>query len=122
MTMADLEKPTIVVWQHRYCAFMSAVYVFCIFLGVFLFVFAKDGGEQHSESELLITGVLTVVLGAVLAVAYGVAPFLRPARWVWIYHMVLIGFGFTSVCCVPVCIPLLVKWVKPETQAYFKVE
>jgi hypothetical protein len=32
---------------------------------------------------------------------------------------VTIGLGMTSACTLPICIPLLIFWLKPETKAFF---
>lgn len=99
---------------------MSAVYVLCIVMGIFMLVFRNEGAdERNSATELLITGVILIAVGLGLSIVFGLAPFLRPAPWLWVYHIVLIAIGLTSVCCFPICIPLLIAWIKPETKAYF---
>ena len=114
------ERPAVVTWQHRYCALMALMYVVCIGLGVFMIVFRNEGAdESQSVGELLFMGIALIVLGVVLALVYAVAPFLRPAPWLWTFHLVLIAFGMTSLCCLPACIPLLIGWIKPETRQYF---
>jgi hypothetical protein len=116
----DVELPSIVTWQKRYCLFMAATYVLCIGMGVFMLVFRNEAADaRHPTDELVVTGVVLIGLGGVLALAYGAAPFIRPAPWVWTYHLVLIAFGLTSACCLPICIPLLIGWIKPETKRYY---
>ena len=44
---------------------------------------------------------------------------LKPAPWLWTYDLVIICLGMTSACFLPVSIPLLIHWIKPETKAYF---
>ena len=53
------------------------------------------------------------------AAAFSAGIFLPPRLWVWIYGIVLIAVGFTSACCIPFCVPLLIYWLKPEAKAYF---
>jgi hypothetical protein len=48
-----------------------------------------------------------------------VALLLPPRPWTWIYHLVIICFGMTSACCIPMCVPLVIFWLKPDTKAYF---
>ena len=67
-----------------------------------------------------------MILGGIMAglcfafgVPFAIAPFLPRRSWVWIYDVVLICFGMTSICSMPAAIPLLIFWFKPETQAYF---
>jgi hypothetical protein len=35
---------------------------------------------------------------------------------------VIICLGMTSACFLPVCIPLLIFWIKPETKLYFGIQ
>ncbi|MGB7159266.1 MAG: hypothetical protein WBD40_14450 [Tepidisphaeraceae bacterium] len=58
-------------------------------------------------------------MGVPLAAVFGVAPFLPRRPWVWIYDLVLICLGLTSICCMPATIPLLIFWLKPEAKAWF---
>ena len=112
--------PKVVAWQHRYCAFMAVVYVLCVAGGVLLIVFRHQlADEQDSPTELLVMGVILAAVSAVMAIAFGAAPFLPAAPWVWIYHLVLMALTMTSMCCLPFAIPLLIGWIKPETKAYF---
>jgi hypothetical protein len=53
-----------------------------------------------------------------LAAAFVAALFLPRKRWAWVCHMVLICLGLTG-CFFPASLPLLLFFIKPETQAYF---
>lgn len=118
--MPPVERPAVVAWQHRYCAFMCCAYVLTVAMGVFMIAFRREGADgRNSAEDLLVMGVLLVGMGLVLAVAYGIAPFLEPAPWLWVYHLVLIAFTLTSPCCLPTGVPLLIFWIKPETKAWF---
>ena len=99
---------------------MAVVYMICVVGGVLLCVFRdKLADEQNSPTELLVMGVILAAFSVVLAMAFGAAPVLRPAPWVWVYHLVLMGLTMTSMCCLPFAVPLLIGWIKPETRAYF---
>jgi cell division protein FtsW (lipid II flippase) len=114
------ERPAIVTWQHRYCALMAVMYLVCIGLGVLMIVFRNEAADADQPAvELLVSGIVLIAVGVVLSLVYGVAPFLRTAPWLWTFHLVLIALGLTSLCCLPICIPLLIGWIKPETRQYF---
>ena len=52
--------------------------------------------------------------------AASLVPFLfKPRPWLWVYDLVIICIGFTSLCTLPGCIALLIYWLKLETKAYF---
>ncbi len=78
-------------------------------------IVAARGGSEYQNAR---TGIF-LVLGPLLAIPYAAAPFLPKKPWAWIYHLVLIGVGFTSVCCLPVTIPLLLEWLKPDVKRFF---
>lgn len=99
---------------------MALLYVACIVLGVFfLFMSGELADEETPRFLWVVYGALFIGLGILLAGLYAAAFFLPPKPWTWVYHLVLIGFGMTSCCCLPFSIALLVYWLKPETQAWF---
>jgi len=99
---------------------MALVYVATIAIGAFMIAFRNEGADaRHPAEEYLIMGVLLIAVGLVLAIAYGVAPSLAPAPWVWTYQLVLIAIGLTSPCCLPMSIPLLVGWIRTDTKAFY---
>jgi hypothetical protein len=111
-------KPNVLVWFKVYCAVLALLYLFLVALGV-VYLVVDPAVLGKDAMEIRILGVLFVAMGIPLAVASALPFFVRPARWVWVYGMVLICIGMTSCCFVPACVPLLVYWMKPETKAYF---
>ena len=75
--------------------------------------------RDMSAEEPIIMGVIMIILGVVFCVPYALAPFLPRKSGVWVFGLVLICIGLTSLCCLPVCIPLLIHWLKPETKAFY---
>ena len=72
-----------------------------------------------SDAEVHLMALLCIATG-VLSFALFVLPlFVAPRPWVWTYGLVLICFGLTSICCLPVCIPLLSSWTKWEVKRYY---
>jgi F0F1-type ATP synthase assembly protein I len=63
-------------------------------------------------------GWIILGLSSVLLVAAAFTFFLKPKPWVWTYDLVLICFGLSSYL-LPVCVPLLIFWIKPETKKHF---
>ena len=59
------------------------------------------------------------MLGGQLCGAFAAPLFMPREKWVWIFDLVLICFGFTTCCLIPACIPLLIFWLKPEAKAWF---
>jgi hypothetical protein len=111
-------KPAVWTWYIVYCAAMALLYLFVIVAGIFLLVVDPASLEEDAVF-LRIEGGIFLGLGLPLMVLFAIAPFLPKKSWVWIYGIVLIGLGMTSVCCLPATIPLLIFWIKPETQQFF---
>jgi hypothetical protein len=113
-------RPPVLLWQNLYCAAMAALYGLFAVGGVLMMIFRQHlVDETNSPGELLIVGLVFVIMGLGLAAPFAVAPFLARRRWVWVLHLVLIAVGMTSCACLPVTVPLLVFWIRPETQAWF---
>lgn len=107
--------PPVILWFKVYAGFMSFLYALCAVLAVVIMIFTPD---METMEAFIVGGILLAISGPLL-VAYLLAIFIRPARWVWILDIVLIGIGLTSCLTIPACIPLLIYWLKPETKAYF---
>ncbi|WP_394829599.1 hypothetical protein [Pendulispora albinea] len=103
--------PSIWRWYIAYAACMALLYIGVTAMG------AIGSSGQNGAGE----GVrwIFLVTGPLLTVAYGIAPFLPKKPWAWTYHVVLIGMGLTSLCCLPVTLPLLLQWLKPEAKSFF---
>lgn len=105
-------------WYRVYCAVLLFLYLAVTIFGIGLAVLRPETGEYRSE-EIFIMGVVYAVAGAVFAVAFTIAILLPPKPYNWIVGIVAIAIGMTSCCFVPVCVPLLIYWIKPETKAFF---
>lgn len=115
-------RPPVVGWYKVYAVFMAILYAVCFIGGAFLLRY-KDlvaaNVPDTTGTELMVNAVLLIAIGIPLFVLYGVALILPNKPWAWIYHIIMIAIGLTSCCTWLITIPLLVFWLKPETQAYF---
>lgn len=109
--------PAVCKWFVVYCIFMALVYMATAAMGIVV-MFVKPEADM-SAAEAKIMGAVFLILGLVLFVPYALAPFLPRQSWVWILGLVLICIGLTSACCLPVCIPLLIFWLKPDVKAFY---
>lgn len=124
-----MHRPQVITWFKAYCALMIVVYTLVAVLGGVMIanpdaLIDPDAGAGSSvptsQDEAMIMGVIYLGLGVVLGIAF-VVPFLLPRRFgSWIYDLVMICLGLTSVCCMPVTIPLLIFWIKEDTRLWFK--
>lgn len=115
---ASPSTPAVWRWYIIYCAVMALLYVMAIGIGIFMLV--ADFDLTGTDALILqIQGGLFVGLGIILFLMFAAGPLVPKKTWGWIYGMVLIGISFTSMCCLPFGIPLLIFWIKPETQRFF---
>lgn len=116
------ERPPVVVWYRVYCGLMAGLYLLVLAAGIFLATVGPEVMPDVSSEDAMameISGWVYLVLGAVFFVPFAMGLFLGNAPWCWIYGIVLICLSFTSVCCLPAGIPLLIFWIKPETKAWY---
>ncbi len=101
---------------------MAAIYLACVVGGALILRFRDEIADWPPRSEpweMVVTGAILFGLGAVFLGAY-VAGFFLPRRpWAWVAHLVLVGIGLTSCCTLPAAIPLLVSFLRRDTQAWF---
>jgi hypothetical protein len=113
----NVPKPPVYKWYVAYCIAMALLYVSLVFAGIVLGFIQPDPTMSAAEAKLM--GVVFIILGLGFTAPYAAAPFLPRKSWVWVYGLVLICIGLGSLCCLPVCIPLLLAWLKPEMKAFY---
>ena len=109
--------PPVYKWFVVYCILMALLYLTMAVMGI-VFMFIEPDREM-SEAEARIMGALFIILGLAFCFPYAIAPFLPRKSWVWVFGLVLICLGLSSACCLPVCIPLLIHWLKPEMKTFY---
>jgi hypothetical protein len=105
-------------WYRVYCGFLAFLYLLVTALGIFLLTVPLET-RRYDQEELFIMGVTYSVLGSVLFLVFMVALFLPAKPYNWIVGIVMMAIGMTSCCLLPAVIPLLIYWLKPETQMFF---
>ena len=99
---------------EAFCGIMALIYLLLTPFGVWLI------SEGKNDGEALLNGIILVLMGPPLSIAFGLGVFFNDKPWHWIYGLVLICLSMTSCCCLPVSIPLMLHWLKPETKAFFE--
>lgn len=119
---SDSDRPSAVVYYKAFCGFMAFVYVLVAGLGVLLLflptIAPSPTGPQ--DSEALIAGGMYIVIGLGLTIPYTLGIFLGRRPWVHTYGIIMIGLTMTSCMCIPIALPLLLAWLKPEVKAWYK--
>ena len=111
-------RPKVILWYQVYCWILATVYLLVVLAGIIILM-APAGTLEMEELEKRITAGVCIALGLPFAVASILPLLFEPRPWLWVYGIVLIATGFTSCCFWPICIPLLVFWIKADVQRYF---
>lgn len=104
-------------WYRVYCLVMAFLSLALAGIGAF-FVLVPEVMPPRDRDQMFVMGIAYGVLGIVFFCLYAVAALLPPKPYNWIIGIVIIALGMTSCCTLPAAIPLLIFWVKPETQEF----
>ena len=113
----NVTTPAAYKWFVVYCILMALGYLSLAVMGIAFGFIEPERDMSPQEAKLM--GVVFLILGLVFCVPYAAAPFLPRQSWVWVFSLVLICIGLGSTCCLPICIPLLIYWLKPEMKAFY---
>jgi hypothetical protein len=113
------KTPAVWVWFVIYCILLCIACLFWLGVGLFMLIAGPHLGGEADQLPMRLAGVIYLLMGFVVLIPTAVGPFLPAKPWAWVYGLVLIAIGFTSCCCIPFSVPLLVYWIKPETRAHF---
>jgi uncharacterized membrane protein len=122
-------SPAVLAWYKAFCFAMALTNGLLIVLGLFMMIspavfreFMNTSGssmESVDQAMNMVLGGVYVILGLFCAIVYLAGAFLPARPWAWVVGIVLIALSFTSCCCIPFSIPLLIYWIKPEAKSYF---
>jgi hypothetical protein len=122
-TLPPGAAPPVWTWYRVYAGAMAFVYLVVAGFGLFFLAFGSTIAESSRDPAdayvIPIMGVTYAVLGFVFMGLFGYGLMMPRRPWAWIYGLVLICIGMTSLCCLPATIPLLIFWIKPEMKAFF---
>lgn len=114
--------PPVVGWYKAYVAFMAVLAFLYILLGLVILRFAPNivaSSRDTTLVEVKMQALILMIVGIVFFIAYVVALILPKSSGAWVYHLIVIAFGLTNCCLWPATIPLMIAWLKPQTQQWF---
>lgn len=119
--MADpIGFPGVVVWFKIYAGFMVLGCLWFALTGVVMLATPQEFESQDmTRAEALAFGTVLLASGLAFAAAYVFAIFAPVRPWVWALDLILIAVGLLSCCCLPVTVPLLIFYLRSDTQNYF---
>lgn len=110
--------PRTLFWFRVYAVLLAVTYLALAGLGV-VFLLLPPEQLGMDSLEALLVGWLFAILGLLFFAIVLPAFFLPRRGWGWIYGLVLICFGLTSAIFLPICIPLLIFWLKDPVKDWF---
>lgn len=112
------DRPKVIFWYNLYLWLLAILYVLVAGCGMVL-LFLPATALEMKEPEKIVSAVVCFAVGLPFAAA-SLLPFaFYPKPWLWVYGIVMIAIGLTSCCFWPICIPLLIYWIKPDVQRHF---
>ena len=126
-----LPAPPVVLWYRFFCGGMAVVYLLVLLVGLLMIAApavlmsltkSASGAAMGEMATNMAMGVMYALMGLVFFFIYLIGAALPVRSWSWVAGLVLIALSFTSCCCMPAAIPLLIFWIAPETKAWFAAE
>lgn len=111
-------RPRVVGVFKIYALLLGLVYLLAAGL-LYLISQGQAAQEQAVPAAVRYARVGLIALCSALSMAFLAVPALPRKPWVWGYGLACIVLGLTSFVAIPLALPLLLFWIKPETKAYF---
>jgi hypothetical protein len=112
--------PEGVTYYRIYAGIMAVLNAILALVGlVLMFTPLFAAPKATSDAEMVIMGLIYGGIGTVFFIAWVVTLFSGRKPWVHTMGTVMIALGMTQICCLPVLIPLLINWLKPETKRWY---
>lgn len=120
----EIPKPAVIFWYRIYAVGLFVLYfLISVGFGFVWYVIPMDVIQASDPAlpEIFYRAYFVFLVGMsfILAGAFAVSFFLKNQPWTWIYHLILICLGFSSPCCLPASIPLLIFWIRDDCRQYF---
>lgn len=116
----DERPPEGVVYFRIYAGFMAVINAILALLGLvlmFMPLFSTSASARNTGTWIL--GLVYGGIGIAFFVPWVIALFGGRKPWVHTLGTVMIALGMTQICCLPILIPLLIQWLKPETKRWY---
>jgi hypothetical protein len=124
--LTEEERPPEAVYYFRIYAVVMILSLLGIF-GLGLWIMLEPMMRHSGPGSMVrpgewIVGIIMTVMSGFFILPHAIALFGGRAKWVYTLSVVLIGLSMLwNSCCLPVTIPLLVVWLKPETKRWYGV-
>ena len=102
-------QPKVVFWFEIFC--LINIFLSLIFILIQPLLFS-NGWDDFAVFALI---------SSIIGLALFLPPFFLPRKqWVWIYNLTILGISLTGIITIPVLVPLIVLYAKPEVRKFYK--
>ena len=112
--------PEAILYFRLYAGLITLCSVVAMLLGLYVVVSGSLGRASAKSPELELVGGIYAVMGVIFAAPFLVALLAGRRPWVHTLGTVLIILTMTTACCLPIAIPLLIVWLKPEVRRWYE--
>ena len=106
-------------WYRIFCSLIVIPSVVIAIFG-FLAIIGSFGETGQKATDAFAGGIMFLLMGVPPMILYFFGVVLPSKPYHWFYGIFLLGMATLSCGLAIFAIPLLIFWVKPETQAYFE--
>jgi hypothetical protein len=111
--------PKAVAWYRFYCGLAAVLNFGLVLFGVAMIAFSGQWASETVPKDAMIAFGGGIILNCAL---FGVLNVWIPkyrGNTAWGLHLVNLCFGIASCVLLPVALPVLVAWSRPEVKAYY---
>ncbi|MRG92108.1 hypothetical protein [Polyangium spumosum] len=122
--LMEEDRPPEAVYYFRVYAVMMLLMLLGSFgSGLYLMLGPlMRGASGPSATGEWVMGLIIAAISFVIIIPHAVVLFAGRAKWAYTLGIILIGLNMLwNTCCLPITIPLLVVWMKPETKRWYGV-
>jgi hypothetical protein len=115
--------PEVVYYFRLYAGITGVLYAILALVGIGMMLsplwMTRPRAAAGADIGAFIGGVFYMGWGLAFGAPTLIAMFGGRRAWVHTLGTIVIAAGMMQVCCIPILIPLLIAWLKPETRRYF---
>jgi hypothetical protein len=113
----DVEKPAIISWYKLYAGVLVFLAIVTVVTGGLIL---RSSRWFHGNEGLMMgLGGVTLVAGLISGVVAGASIFFPRKKWAYIAHIAIMAMSMSLVVLIPVCIPLLLRYNKPDVKSWY---
>jgi len=123
LLMEEDRPPEAVYYFRVYAVVMLLMLLSSFGMGLYVMLGPLlSGASGASATGESVIGLIIVGFSFLVMVPHAIVLFAGRAKWAYTLGVILIGLNMLwNTCCLPITIPLLVVWLKPETKKWYGV-